>query len=59
MPRYSYYKKYGLDKKPISGYAPGTPGHTFALYGEDITSYQYGYDSAEDNIALANKLRDI
>jgi len=29
------------------------------LYGEDIKNYQYGFDSAEDNIALANQLRGI
>jgi len=59
MPRYNYNMKYGFDKKSLDGYAPGTPGHTFRLYGEDITTYQYGFDTAEDNIALANKLRDI
>ena len=59
MTRYDYNMKYDFDKKPLDGYSPGTPGHTFRMFGEDITSYQYGFDSAEDNIALANQLRDI
>lgn len=59
MTRYDYNMKYGFDKKSLDGYAPGTPGHTFRMFGEDITTYQYGYETAEDNIALANQLRDI
>tara|TARA_R100000654_G_scaffold10880_10_gene23685 strand:+ start:3074 stop:9538 length:6465 start_codon:yes stop_codon:yes gene_type:complete len=59
LPAYSFNKRYGKDTETLNGYAPGTPGHTFAMYGQDINLYRYGDNTAEENRQLVNELEQI
>jgi len=59
LPAYSFNKRYGKDTETLNGYAPGTPGHTFAMYGQDIKLYSYGDNTAEENRQLVNELEQI
>ena len=59
LPAYSFNKKYGKDTETLNGYAPGTPGHTFAMYGQDIKLYSYGDNTAEENRQLVDELEQI
>lgn len=59
LPAYSFNKRYGKDTETLNGYAPGTPGHTFAMYGQDIKLYSYGDNTAEENRQLVDELEQI
>ena len=59
LPAYAFNKKYGKDTETLNGYAPGTPGHTFAMYGQDIKLYSYGDNTAEENRQLVDELEQI